>query len=258
MELKLNGTTVYAEVRGDRGSHVLLLHGWGCNTSLMLPLADQLAGNHKVYIPDFPGHGKSGKPTEPWGVPEYAECILEFIRETGIAPCTVVAHSFGCRVATILEAEHPELFTRIIFTGAAGIRKQDNGTVSARTAKYKKLRSIAETVGKLPGMKKISEDLGERLVQKYGSPDYAALDAEMRKTFVRVINQDLTEYYPRFTHPTLLVWGRQDTETPLWMGKKMEELIPDAGLVELDGDHFVYLKQLPRFAVILKAFMTEE
>lgn len=258
MELKLKGTTVYAEVYGEKGSPVLLLHGWGCHTGLMRPLAEQLADHHKVYIPDFPGHGKSGRPPEPWGVPEYAECILEFIRETRIAPCTVVAHSFGCRVATVLEAEHPELFTRIVFTGAAGIRKQDNGTVSARTAKYKKLKGYAETLGKLPIMTKISERIGEQLVQKYGSPDYAALDPEMRKTFVKVISQDLTEYYSRFTHPTLLVWGRQDTETPLWMGKKMEELIPDAGLVELDGDHFVYLKELPRFAVILKAFIAEE
>lgn len=258
MELQLNGTSVYAETYGDHGSPVLLLHGWGCHTGLMKPLAEMLADSHRVIVPDFPGHGKSGRPPEPWGVPDYAECILQLIRETGIAPCTVIAHSFGGRVAAVLEAEHPELFSRIVLTGAAGIRKPDDGKTSARTVQYKKLKKAAGLLGKLPGMSSVSENLNEKLVRKYGSPDYAALDPEMRKTFVKVISQDLTEFYPRFTHPTLLVWGRDDTETPLWMGKKMEELIPDAGLVELEGDHFVYLKQLPRFAVILKAFITEE
>lgn len=258
MELTLNGTNVYAEVYGDHGPAVLLLHGWGCSTALMKPVAEALSGEHRVYVPDFPGHGKSGRPPEPWGVPEYAECICQFIVQTGIAPCTVIAHSFGARVTAVLEAEHPELFDRIVLTGAAGIRKTENGQISARTARYKKLKNAVTTFGKLPGMGKTADRLNEKLIRKYGSADYAALDPEMRKTFVKVINQDLSGYYPLFTHPTLLVWGRDDTETPLWMGKKMEELIPDAGLVELDGDHFVYLKQLPRFITILKAFLTEE
>ena len=86
-------------------------------------------------------------------------------------------------------------------------------------------------MAKIPLFKSLTDRIGEALVQRYGSPDYAALDSEMRKTFVKVISQDLSEYYPRFSHSTLLVWGRQDTETPLWMGKKMEEWIPDAGLV---------------------------
>ena len=78
----------------------------------------------------------------------------------------------------------------------------------------------------------------------------------MKKTFVRVINQDLTELYNRFHASTLLIWGDEDTETPLWMGREMEKRIPDAGLVILEGGtHFAYLEQLERFNTIIRHFL---
>ncbi|MEI3406747.1 MAG: alpha/beta hydrolase, partial [Christensenellales bacterium] len=47
-------------------------------------------------------------------------------------------------------------------------------------------------------------------------------------------------------------------ETPLWMGKMMEEKIPDAGLVvEKGAGHFAYLEQNQRFLRIVKNFLLE-
>ena len=78
----------------------------------------------------------------------------------------------------------------------------------------------------------------------------------MRQTFVKVVNQDLTELYSRFRASTLLIWGDADTETPLWMAKEMEKRIPDAGLVILEGGtHFAYLEQAARFNVIVRQFL---
>jgi pimeloyl-ACP methyl ester carboxylesterase len=80
----------------------------------------------------------------------------------------------------------------------------------------------------------------------------------MKKTFVKVINLDLTDMYERFQSSTLLIWGDADTETPLWMGKEMEKRIPDAGLMILEGGkHFAYLEQLQRFNTIVRQFLKE-
>lgn len=98
----------------------------------------------------------------------------------------------------------------------------------------------------------------ETLVQKFGSADYKALTPEMRKTFVKIISQDLTDELPRIKAPTLLYWGAEDTETPLWMGKMMEERIPDAGLVVQEGaGHFAYLEHNQAFLRIAKNFLLE-
>ena len=81
----------------------------------------------------------------------------------------------------------------------------------------------------------------------------------MRRTFVKVISEDLTGLYGQIRQSTLLIWGDQDTDTPLWMGKEMEKRIPDAGLVIFEGGtHFAYLEQVQRFNTIALHFLKEE
>ncbi len=255
----ISNVEIACKICGTGNRKVLLLHGWGCDGSFMQPVADRLQDQFQVLIPDFPGHGKSGRPPEPWGVPEYADCLRQLLHETGFAPCHVIAHSFGCRIAAYIAAENPELFDHMIFTGAAGIRPKPSAKARKRGARYKKLKRISEIIGKIPLMDAPARKLEDQLRKKYGSPDYNALDEDMRKTFVKVINQDLSDLYSRFKSSTLLIWGSDDTETPLWMGQEMEKRIPDAGLVILEGgSHFAYLEQIDRFTTIARQFLKEE
>ena len=256
---QVNGTEVCYRITGEGKDKVLLLHGWGCDKKMMQPVAEALQADHRTLVIDFPGHGESGRPPEPWGVPEYAACVKALLKRLSFLHCSVVAHSFGARVAAWLEAEEPGFFNRIVFTGGAGIRPTPSEESKARAARYKKLKGYCDNVKKIPLLGIAAERWEEKLRQKYGSRDYNALDAEMRKTFVKVVNQDLTDLYSRFRASTLLIWGDADTETPLWMAKEMEKRIPDAGLVILEGGtHFAYLEQLARFNVIVCQFLKED
>ena len=59
--------------------------------------------------------------------------------------------------------------------------------------------------------------------------------------------------------PVLLIWGDQDTETPIDDGRLMEQLIPDAGLVVFEGaGHFAYLEQPDRFCRIVDVFLRDD
>ena len=254
-----DGIALHYETAGEKGSRVLLLHGWGCDISLMKPVADALKADHRVMMIDFPGHGKSGRPPEPWGVPEYAENLEKFLHMIGFTPCAVIAHSFGCRVATYIAAEYPEMFTKMIFTGAAGIRPRQSAEAQARTEKYKKLKKRAEKIKKIPLLRGAAEHMEEKLRHKYGSADYNSLDEDMRKTFVKVVNQDLTDIYNKIRISTLLIWGENDTETPIWMGREIESRIADCALIPLEGGtHFAYLEQIGRFNTIAAQFLKED
>ena len=258
MFAQANGARVYYEIHGETGSRVVLLHGWGCSTEMMEGLAESLREHHRVLIADFPGHGKSERPPEPWGVPEYGKCLRELLQELDFCPCAVVGHSFGCRVAALLASEDPELFTRMVFTGAAGLKPRPTEEGKKRAEAFRRGKAMAHMLEKVPLLKHPGEKLEERLRRKYGSPDYLALDEEMRQTFVRIVNQDLRDCYPRIRQSTLLIWGDADTETPLWMGQEMEKMIPDAGLVILEGGtHFAYLEQPGRFNTIVNHFLAE-
>lgn len=259
MKKTIDGVELSYTLTGEGKKNLLLLHGWGCDGRLMQPIADAFRNQFRILIPDFPGHGSSGRPPEPWGVKEYTDCLVKFLQEENHIPCCIIAHSFGCRVAAMLAAEHPAMTEKMIFTGAAGIRPVPSAEAQKRSARYKRLKLISEKVKKIPLMSSPTEKFETKLREKYGSRDYNALDEEMRKTFVKVINQDLTELYEKIQASTLLVWGSADTETPLWMGQKMEKLIPDAGLVVLEGaTHFAYLEQAQRFIAIAKQFFRED
>ena len=81
----------------------------------------------------------------------------------------------------------------------------------------------------------------------------------MRQTFNKVISLDLTDRLEKIRASTLLYWGAQDTETPLWMGQLMQEKIPDAGLVVEEGTgHFAYLECNARFLRIVSSFFLEQ
>ena len=259
MIIEARETLVACEIRGDKGPRVVLLHGWGCSMEMMSPLAAALEKDHQVLLIDFPGHGKSGFPPAPWGVPEYAACLKEVLEKADFLPCAAVGHSFGCRVAAWLAADDPSVFTRLVFTGAAGLRPRQSEEGKKRAEAFqKKKRAIRRLEGIAP-LRTVAEKMEERLRRRYGSADYNALVPEMRATFVRVVNEDLRDKYPLIRQSTLLIWGDADTETPLWMGQEMEKLIPDAGLVIFEGgSHFAFIEQPERFHTVVRFFLTED
>ena len=252
----VKGVQLHIEQYGNLGPNVLFLHGWGCAIGHFKPIIDELKNEYRITVIDFPAHGESSAPPFPWDVHDFTAMTAELIRKLDIAPVHVVAHSFGARVAICLAADHPELVGRIILTGAAGIRPEQTEAKKKRNAAYQRGKQFAQLIGKLPGMQKTADSFREKLVQKYGSPDYAALSPEMRATFSKIVSEDLSPLLPRIKAETLLVFGSEDTETPLWMGQKMEKEIPDAGLVVFDGrSHFAYLEEWPRFCAIIRQFL---
>lgn len=244
MFITLRGAKVYYEQHGAGAQNVLLLHGWGCTSALWKPVTQSLARRARVTVIDFPGHGQSSRPPEPWGTEDFAAMCAELIEALDLSPVDIVAHSHGGRVALLLAATRPEIIRKMALTGAAGLRKEPTPEQKKREAAFNRVRHL------VPGF------VADMLRKRYGSADYRALDAEMRKTFVRVVKTDLTDLLPQIKAPTLLLWGDLDTETPLWMGQKMEKLIPDVGLVLLSGGtHFAYLEKTQDFLRITEHFL---
>ena len=257
MFLTAKGVRVHYEQVGKTGKQVLLLHGWGCSTKHFEPIADALAEDHRVTVIDFPAHGESQRPPEPWGVPEFSECVKDLMTQLSITPCDIIAHSFGGRVALYIAASWPEMVNRLVITGGAGLKKPQTEEQKKRGEEYKKKKEKLLGLAKLPLVGGVAQRTLKALQEKYGAADYNALDDEMKKTFVKVINQDLSPLLSQIKAPTLLIWGENDTETPLWMGQKMEREIRDAGLVIFENDdHFAYLRQWPRFVKVVQAFLT--
>src|SRR5205085_846814 len=77
----------------------------------------------------------------------------------------------------------------------------------------------------------------------WGTTDYANAGA-MRGILVKVIQEDLTQVVSAVACPTLLLYGKQDTERPPEIGERLARLINGADLVVLDGyDHLDILSR---------------
>jgi len=259
VKITVKGVEIYYEQHGESGPKVLLLHGWGCETKLFAPVTESLCDKMQVTVIDFPAHGQSSRPPEPWGVREFAEMTRELIQRLELAPCRIIAHSFGGRVALYLSSHWPELVDQMLITGGAGLKQPPSPEAQKRSQQFKKIKSGISLMKKSRLFGSLPEKLEEMARQKYGSADYNALDEEMRKTFVKIISEDLRPLLPLIKAPVLLIWGDKDTATPLWMGQTMEKEIPDAGLVVFEGaTHYAYLEQWQRFTAIAKNFFLKE
>jgi pimeloyl-ACP methyl ester carboxylesterase len=235
-------------VRGE-GPPVLVLHGWGASIEAVHPIVTGLAPVATVYALDLPGFGESELPPEPWGVEDYQAFVAAFMDELAIRASTIVGHSNGGRIAIRMACTEPDRVARLVLVDSAGIRPKRTLRYYRRVGMAKIGKQAARFLGS-PG-----ERLRARLVGRAASADYLAAGA-MRPTLVRLVNADLRPYMPGIGVPTLLVWGSEDSETPLSAAREIERLIPDAGLVVLDGaGHFSYLDQPARFARIVSHFI---
>lgn len=197
---------------------------------------------------DFPGFGKSEEPKAAWGVEEFADITKKFIEAQGITGCDVIGHSHGGRVSIYLASQNPKLFDKLVLLDAAGLKPRRKLSYYIKVYSYKLAKRMAG-IGFFDRLFGLSAR-----IKSAGSDDYKVLTGVMRATFVKLVNRDLTPVLKLIKNPTLLVWGSEDKDTPLYMAKIMEKQIENAGLAVLEGaGHYSYLDAFPRFLKILDA-----
>ncbi len=255
MFINLDGQKIYYETAGA-GRPVLLLHGWGTDSQSMRPILDCLKNTqqYQVYALDFPGFGFSDPPPTAWQVSDFGAVVLKLLDKLNLAKVDLVAHSFGGRVTIKLAAEYPERVRRVVLIGSAGIRPERTASYYLKVYFAKASRVI---LGLLP--ESVGRVIKTKLLDKLGSKDYQQATAEMRGTFVKVVNEDLRHLLPTIHAPVLLVWGELDTETPLRDALLMKQLLPNARLEVLPkAGHYCYLEDLAIFSKILLSFLDEK
>lgn len=253
MTKTVNGIKINYEQKGN-GDLIVLLHGWGSNIKLFANLIDLLSKKYKVVAMDMPGFGESAEPPSAWCVDDYVEFVIDFLKDYNTDKVMLLGHSFGGRVIIKMNSRKNLTFkiTKVILVDSAGILPPKSNKKSFRTYYYKAGKAILST-----GIaRKLAPDALENFRKKMGSADYAAASPLMRQVLVKVVNEDLEPLLPNIKCPTLLVWGVNDTATPLSDGEKMEKLIADSGLVKLENaGHYSFLDQQYTFNRVMSSFM---
>lgn len=250
----INGVKiVYEESGNPMGKAVILLHGWGCDHTTVRSIAKCMEPELKVFSLDLPGHGESDEPHEVWGTDDFARLVVEFIRQQTIKDPILIGHSFGGRTSLAVASMFP--IRKMILVDSAGLTPKRSLKYYYKVYSYKTLKKLTKA---LLGEKKAQKYI-EKQVQKRGSADYNASSPKMRAIMSKCVNEDLRKRFPGIKTSTLLVWGENDTATPLKDAKVMEKMMPDAGLVAFpDAGHYSFLDNPYGFKAVIREFLKPE
>lgn len=203
----------------------------------------------------MPGFGESEEPKKSWNIDDYVEFITKFIESQNIKELDLIGHSNGGRIIIKLMGQENLKFkvNKIILIGSAGIVNKKSLKIRFKIKTFKACKKFAE----LKPIKKIFPHLLDNVKKHFGSDDYKNSTPLMRETMVKVINEDVRSFLPKINVPTLLIWGENDTATPITDAEIMEKLIPDAGLIRVKGcSHYVFLENPSFVNIVIENFLT--
>lgn len=253
MKLELDGYQINYKVTGTGDATVVILQGWGTTLEVYDFVADCINSEYRVVQLDFPGFGGSDEPREAWSVNDYADFLLRFLERLEIRKATLIGHSYGGRVILRLAAREtlPFRLERIVLIDSAGILPKKTFRQKVSIRRYKFLKKLVS----LPPVAALCPELIEDWKKRQGSADYRNASPMMRQCMVKAVNEDLTGLLPAIRQETLLIWGEQDTATPISDARQMEQSIPNAGLAVIPGaGHFCFLDQPGIFKSILRSY----
>lgn len=250
MIININGidTTYIVEGHGDES--ILILPGWCATSAVYNLIIKQLAEKYTVYALDLPGFGVTPEPSVPWSVNDYADFVTAFIRLCGLTKIMLVGHSYGGRIIiNLCNRKNAFDITRIILIDSAGIKSPLTKEQQKKQGIYKRLKKLFQ---KKP-LCLIFPNAITKFQKKFGSADYAAASPIMRQTLVKAISEDYTSLISKIDTETLLIWGENDSSTPLNDALTMNKLIKNSKLeVIADAGHFPFIEQPFVFISILK------
>ncbi len=248
MEFTFDGIKINYTDEGS-GKCVVFLHGWGADIHSFDFVIPSLAGFRAIRI-DLPGHGESSQPCRTYGVDDFCACVKALLENIGVKSPVLVGHSNGGRVIIKLLSDGFEA-EKAVLIDSAGIIPKRSFSYKFKVWRYKTAKKLI----KLFCGKKANEKL-EALRKKHGSADYKNASGVMRDTMVSLVNTNLEPCLEKINVPTLLIWGTEDTATPISDAKLMEKRIKDSGLVELSGgSHWAFVEQPRKFVSVLLSFL---
>ena len=236
----IKGVESNFKIAGE-GKPLLILHGWGVGSSNSWRNVQRIlsALGYTVVVPDFPGFGKSGKPGKAWSISDYVEWLNSFVNSLKLRKFSVIAHSFGARVAVKFINRYPGKVDKLILCSPAGIKPK----ASLETKMVFLVTKIGNIILKTKHLEKPKKGLRRLFYVFLPHKDYTKAQGVMKETIKKVLAEDLTGYLSKIDKKTLIVWGKRDKIVPLRHIRIFDDKIKGSQLVVLAGaGHSPHLK----------------
>lgn len=238
--MPLIGTSIAKIYTADQGSQaalppLLLIHGAG-GTHLDWPAALRRWPGRRVIAPDLPGHGKSVPPGRPT-ITAYAADLIALLDALEVEQVIAVGHSMGGAIALTLALDFAERLVGLVLIGTG-----------AKLSVHPDILTGIQT-----NQAMVAQQLGEWLWSDRATADQRAWTVTqfteqpagvIYEDYVACNGFDVRSRLGEIALPTLIFAGANDKMTPLKFSQFLQQNIPGARLVTLDGaGHMMALEQ---------------
>jgi pimeloyl-ACP methyl ester carboxylesterase len=249
MQLVVNELLTNCELTG-KGKLVLLLHGWGDSLHSFGQLQAGLTKQYQVISLDLPGFGSSEAPKTVWNLDDYSNFVADLLTKLELPqPNVVIGHSNGGALAIRAISLGLLKPKKLILLAASGIR-------SNQYAKRFALNVLAKTgnAATLWMPERYRQALRKSLYGAAGS-DLLVMP-QLQETFKKTVRQDVQDDAKNISIPTLLIYASEDDSTPIALGQRYQQLIPNSRLEIIhESGHFIHLDQADKVTNLIEGFI---
>ncbi|MBP9811789.1 alpha/beta hydrolase [Candidatus Gracilibacteria bacterium] len=235
-----------------------------------------------VYSLDLPPFGMTDVYDDAYfSRTKQAEIINAFIDQKQLSDIVLVAHSYGGKAALEAYMKQPESYTGMVLLDVAlGFPRDPNYTFTQPTGgagyifTHKLPRDLlmrfvmTNTFIGTMALKSFLHD-GDSLTNErlaiYKTPFTIQRKGEYVGDWLSYISTHEeggfsldASRYKNITIPTLLIWGKQDTITPIEQGRELHTMIPGSELVELENvNHIPQIEDRENVRKFIEKFLLQ-
>jgi pimeloyl-ACP methyl ester carboxylesterase len=245
--VKENGFS-YIETNPSKET-LVLLHGLLGTLSNFNGIITQFGDAYNIVFPMLPIFDLPLKKAGLGGLLKYIESFIEYKNFSNI---NLLGNSLGGHLAQLYTLKHPERVQSLILTGSSGLFENAMGSTFPKRGNYEYIKKKAEDTFYDPSV--ATKELVDELFEAVNDRNKALRIIITAKSAIR---HNLEDKLNQINCPTLLVWGKEDGVTPLFVGEKFNKLIKYSKLVVVEKcGHAPMMERPDKFNTILSEFLS--
>lgn len=215
----------YLETKGGE-NNLLLLHGLFGALSNFEGILKHFGKSYNVVIPILPIFEM---PLRKLSVSGLVDHVAKFVNMKGYNTVHVLGNSLGGHIALLYSLAYPELVGSVTLTGSSGLFESAMGSSFPKRGNYEFIKNRTEQTFYDP--KVATKELVDEVFDIVNDRNKAIRVIATAKSAIR---HNLRDKLKGIKAPTLLIWGKDDTITPAFVGEEFNKLISDSRLHLVD------------------------